>query len=305
MPAAKNVVTNALLTMVNQGLQTAFNKGMQVVPNFAEKLNLLTVNSTTAEELYGWIKDLPELEKNPDTITWNPVEMLGQSIVNDEFKTGIVIPRKAIEDDQYGMFGNLASKLGQNGALTPDYELLNLLPLLFTTKLAYTGVTFFNTAHNLGVTQFSNKMTNKLSAANYATARAMLKAMKRANGEVMFTLLDPGKSFLIVGENWQVTAEYIVQVQHLAGGGDNPNFNTAQVVVIPGLGDAWMLWDCADLVTPVVYQKRIPLELTAALDLASPNVLNDDDFKWKARMRFAFGPGEPRRAVGSDGTTGP
>jgi|GEM_PF-3329161 len=303
--AAKNVVTNALLTMINQGLQTSFNKGTLVIPGFVKKLGLLTVQSSTSEELYGWLKDLPELEKNPEAITWNPVELLGQTIVNDEFKVGITIPRKAIEDDQYGMFANVAAKLGQNGAAAPDYELLKILPLLFTTIKAYTGVSFFNNAHPLGVTTFDNLMTQKLSAANYATARAMLKAMPKATGQPMFTLLDASKSYLIVGENWEVTAQNIVQVQRLAGGADNPNYNTAQIVVIPGLGDAWMLWDCADLVTPLVYQTRIPLELTAAVDLTNANVLNEDEYKWKARSRFAIGPGEPRRAVGSTGADAP
>lgn len=301
--AAKLVVTPALLGSINSGLQTAFNKGQVGTPEYANRLNLMTVKSTTSEELYGWLADLPELEKNKDEITWNPVELQGQVIVNDEFKVGIKIPRKAIEDDKYGMFSQVASKLGQNGKASPDYDFLALLPLLFTTIKAYTGKTFFATDHKLNAkaAAFSNKTTKKLSAANFQDAYAALRGMKKATGQPLFTLLDPSKVFLLVGENYEATADGIVKLAKLANGGDNPNFNKAQVVVIPGLGDAWMLFDCSDMITPVIFQDRIPLELTAATSFTDEAVLNADEFKWKARRRFAWGPGDPRRAFGSTG----
>lgn len=301
--AVKNVVTSALLASINSGLQTAFNRGQVNTPNFVSKLGLMTVKSTTAEELYGWLADLPELEKNPDEIKWNEVELQGHVIVNDEFKTGITIPRKAIEDDQFGMFSQVAAKLGQNGNAAPDYDFLALLPLLFTTKKAYTGKTFFATDHKLTTKSaaFSNKDTKKLSAANFQTGYAALRGMKKATGQPLFTLLDPAKVFLLVGEDWEATADSIVKLAKLANGGDNPNFNKATVVVIPGLGDAWMIFDCSDMITPIIFQDRIPLELTAATSFNDEAVLNADEFKWKARRRFALGTGDPRRAWGSTG----
>jgi len=165
----KNVVTSALLRDIDKGLQTGFNKGRVSTPNFVQRLNLLRIQSSNAEELYGWLKDLPELEKNPDEIKWHQVELEGHAIKNDEFKVGITIPRTAIEDDQYGMFTNLAAKLGQNGEAAPDYDFLTLLPLLFTTAKAYTGKVFFATDHKIGNVTFSNKGTKKLSAANFET----------------------------------------------------------------------------------------------------------------------------------------
>lgn len=301
--AAKKVVTSALLSGINSGLQTAFNKGRIIIPNFIQRLSLMTVQSTTTEELYGWLQDLPELEKNPEQITWNPVELAGHVIVNDEFKTGITIPRSAIEDDAYGMFSQVAAKLGQNGSAAPDYELLALLPLLFTTKKAYTGKAFFAADHKLTAKSaaFSNLGTKKLSAANYEAGRAVLRGMKKATGQPLFTLLDPAKTYLVVGENYEATANTIVKMATLSTGGDNPNYNTAQVVVIPGLGDKWMILDCGDMITPIIFQDRVPLELTSATSLTDEAVLNADEFKWKARRRFALGTGEPRRAYGSTG----
>lgn len=295
------VVTNALLRDIDKGLQTAFNKGATSSPNFVSTLGLLNIKSSASEELYGWLKDLPELEKNPDEIKWRQVELEGHSIANDEFKVGITIPRKAIEDDQYGMFSNVAQKLGQNGQAAPDYEFLTLLPLLFTSAKAYTGKNFFATDHKIGSVTFSNRGTKKLSAANFQDAYAALRGMKKGTGQPLFTLLDPSKVFLLVGENYEATADSIVKLDTLSTGGRNPNYNKAKVVVIPGLGHSWMLFDCSDMVTPIIFQDRIPLELTTAMSLTDESVLNNDEFKWKARRRFALGTGEPRRAYGSTG----
>lgn len=295
------VVTNALLRDINKGVQTAFNKGAGKSPNFVDKLKLLRVPSTSAEELYGWLKDLPELEKNPDEIKWMEVELEGHAIKNDEFKVGIKIPRKDIEDDKHGMFGQVAARIGQNGANAPDYELIRLLALLFTTAKAYTGKSFFAADHKIGKVEFSNLGTKKISADNYAAGYAALRGMKKGTGEALFTMLDPQQVFLIVGENYEATAKSILTLQKLANGADNPHYNTAQLVVIPGLGDKWMIFDCSDMVTPVIFQDRIPLEITAATNLNDEAVLNADVFKWKARRRFALGTGEPRRAYGSTG----
>lgn len=297
------VVTPALLAGINSGLQTAFNKASTSTPNYVQRFGFLTVQSTTTEELYGWLKDLPELEKNPEEITWNPVELDAHVIVNDEFKGGIIIPRKSIEDDKYGMFSQVAANLGQNGGAAPDYELLSMLPLLFTTKKAYTGKAFFAADHKLTDkgAAFSNLGTKKLSAANFQTGYAALRGMKKATGVPLFTLLDASKVFLVVGENYEATADAIVKLPTLAGGGDNPNYKKATVVVIPGLGDKWMILDCSDRITPIIFQDRIPLELTTATSMTDEAVLNADEYKWKARRRFALGTGEPRRAYGSTG----
>jgi phage major head subunit gpT-like protein len=296
------VITPALLANLKKAMNTAFNKGTAVIPNFAKRLNLLTVKSTTAEELYGWVRDLPGMEKNAAEIAWKAIALDAHSIANDEFNAGIVIPRKDIEDDQYGMYANLAQRFGQEGACAPDYELITLLGLLHTTAKAYTGKAFFATDHKIGdAPAFSNKMLKKISAANFETGYAALRNMKKGNGSPLFTLLDPSKVFLVVGPDYESTADSIVKLATLSGGGANPNYNKAQVVVIPGLGDAWMILDCSNYVTPLIFQDRIPLTITSAFNETDESVLNANEFKYKIRSRFAFGTGDPRYAYGSTG----
>ncbi|CAK0781822.1 Phage major head subunit gpT-like protein [Gammaproteobacteria bacterium] len=296
------VITPALLANLKKAMNTAFNKGRVIIPNFAQRLNLLQIKSNTAEELYGWVRDLPGMEKNVAEIAWKSIALDAHSIVNDEYQAGIVIPRKDIEDDQYGMYANVAQRFGQEGACQPDYELITLLSALFTTAKAYTGKVFFATDHKIGdAPAFSNKMLKKLSAANFETGYAALRNMKKGNGNPLFTLLDPSKVFLLVSPDYESTADSIVKLAKTAGGGDNPNFNKAQVVVIPGLGDAWMILDCSNYITPIIFQDRIPLTITSAFNETDESVLNANEFKFKIRSRFALGTGDPRFAYGSTG----
>lgn len=299
MPA---VITPALLANMKKAMNAAFNKGRSTVPKFYVRLGLLVVQSQTAEELYGWIRDLPGMEKNVAEIAWKAIALDAHSIVNDEFKAGIQVARKDIEDDQYGVYANLAARFASEGEAQPDYELIELLTALFTTAKAYTGKAFFATDHKIGdAPAFSNKGTKKLSAANFQTGYAALRSMKKGNGKALFTLLDPAKVFLLVSPDYEATADAIVKLAKLEGGADNPNFNKAQVVVIPGLGHSWMIFDCGNYVTPLVFQNRIPLTLTAAFNETDESVLNADEYKWKIRSRFAIGTGEPRYAYGSTG----
>lgn len=296
------VITPALLANLKKAMNTAFNKGRVIIPNFAQRLNLLQIKSNTAEELYGWVRDLPGMEKNVAEIAWKSIVLHAHSISNDEYQAGIVIPRKDIEDDQYGMYANVAQRFGQEGACQPDYELITLLSALFTTAKAYTDKVFFATDHKIGdAPAFSNKMLKKLSAANFETGYANLRNMKKGNGNPLFTLLDPSKVFLLVSPDYESTADSIVKLAKTAGGGDNPNFNKAQVVVIPGLGDAWMILDCSNYITPIIFQDRIPLTITSAFNETDESVLNENEYKFKIRSRFAFGTGDPRFAYGSTG----
>jgi phage major head subunit gpT-like protein len=297
----KNVVTSSLLRDIDKSLNTLFNQGAARVPGFVAKL-CKRVQSTSAEELYGWLSDLPQItEKKAETIKHH-LSLNGHSCRNKEFTGIISVPRSAIEDDQHGMFGTVAEQWGQRGAQVPDLELIALLNASFTTAKAYTGKAFFATDHKPGKAAFSNKGLKKLSAANFETGYANIKGRVDAADVPMFTLLDPSKVFLVVSPTYEATADAIVKLQTLAGGAANPNYNKAQVVVIPGLSEhAWMILDCSQVITPFLYQDRVPLALTASFAADSANVLLDDEYLWKARSRCAIATGRPEFAYGSTG----
>lgn len=297
----KNAVTAALLRDIDKSFNALFNKGQLRILGLVKRLKLMVVNSNSAEELYGWIKDIPALDKNAAELQITRLAADGHSVKNNEFTKGISVKRSAIEDDQYNVFGPAMEMLGQRGMQVPDFELIDLFLATFTTAKAYTGVSFFNTAHKIGKYTFSNKDTKKLSAANFQTGYAALRSMQDGEGKSLFTLQDPTSIFLLVGPDYESTADSIVKLAKLANGGDNPNFNKATVVVIPGLGASWMILDCGQVITPFIFQDRVKLVLTASLGDLSENVLKQEEFLWKARSRCAVGTGDPRYAWGSTG----
>lgn len=198
--------------------------------------------------------------------------------------------------------------LGQRAGQAPDLELIRWLGLSFTTGKSYDGKAFFATDHKAHgrAAVWSNKGTKKLSATNFQAAYANLRDRKDSAGVPLFTLLDPSKVFLVVCSDDEATADSIVKLATLSGGGENPNYNKAQVLVLPGLQPAgsdrpWFLLDCGNEVKPIIFQDRVKFELTPNMSLTSDKVFNEDVFSWKARGRFAIAGGLPEFAYGSTG----
>lgn len=103
-------------------------------------------------------------------------------------------------------------------------------PNVFKRKEFVYGVDYRGNV-GFGFWQFAWGSKQTLDAAHYATARAGLGGMK---GDYGRPLGIKGRK-LIVGPANEAAARTVVGTQELAGGGTNPWFNTAEVVVIPWL----------------------------------------------------------------------
>jgi phage major head subunit gpT-like protein len=297
----KGVVTSAKLVGIDKAINTRFNQGRTRVPNFVGRLCTRIV-STNAKEAYGWINNIPGLDKDSAEVIKQSLEMTGHEITNSEFDKAITIPRTAVEDDAYGMFANVAEEFGSKGAQRPDTELISKLLASFTTLKAWTGKALFATDHALSkAVTHSNKGTKKLSAANFQTGYAVIRNAKDGAGDPLFTMADPSKVFLVVDPDYEATADSIVRMDTLSTGGRNPNYNKAQVIVIPGLGHSWFILDNSATVGGLIFQDRLPLSITANFNLTSEDVLKYKQFAWYARSRFAIGAGRPEYAYGSTG----
>lgn len=82
-----------------------------------------------------------------------------------------------------------------------------------------------------GLWQFSWGSKQTLDAAHYATARTSMIGMKGDHGRPLGLM--PRK--LVVGPTNEEAARKIIGAKELAGGGDNPWYGTAEVVVVPWL----------------------------------------------------------------------
>jgi phage major head subunit gpT-like protein len=312
------VVTASVLSDLNKALVTSFNKAMGSAPKFYLKI-CMRVPSNTTQNVYGWLASLPAIGKKTAEYIRKRLQLLGQTLVNETFGGIIEVPREAIEDDQEGMFGPVATMWGQRAAQAPDTELVNLLINCFSSTKGkdYTGSAFFaegKKAH-AKATAFSNKGVKKLSAANFQTALASLRERKDAEGVPMYLAQDSSNLFLVVCADDEATAEAIVKLQTLSGGGQNPNYNKAQLIVLPGLQSAaqssaiindadalpWFLLDTSGGIAPFIFQDREAFKITSQFAETADEVFNKDQFAWKARGRFVMGPGLPEKAYGSTG----
>lgn len=56
-----------------------------------------------------------------------------------------------------------------------------------------------------------------------------------------------------------------------------------------GAGSAWYLIDATKVIKPVIFQDRLPAQITAKTSLTDDNVFHQDEFLWGAKRRCATG----------------
>lgn len=127
------------------GFQTIFNQAFAGVKPTYERVAMV-VNSTTREERYPWIGQLPRIrEWLGDRVVQN-VSNFDFTIKNKDFESTIGVDRNDIEDDKLGLYNPLFQMLGDSAAKFPEELVYGLLQLGFST-LCYDGQFFFDVDH--------------------------------------------------------------------------------------------------------------------------------------------------------------
>ncbi|ELJ8546324.1 Mu-like prophage major head subunit gpT family protein [Vibrio cholerae] len=116
------------------------------------------VPSSGASNLYGWLKDLPEIKEWVGNRQLADIGKHGYQVLNKTFESSVSVKREDVEDDQIGQYSIIAQRFGDQSAMFPDKLAYSLLVAGFTT-LCYDGQNFFDTDHPLDTTPattFSN-----------------------------------------------------------------------------------------------------------------------------------------------------
>ncbi|EKF9581194.1 Mu-like prophage major head subunit gpT family protein [Vibrio cholerae] len=116
------------------------------------------VPSSGASNLYGWLKDLPEIKEWVGNRQLADIGKHGYQVLNKTFESSVSVKREDVEDDQIGQYSIIAQRFGDQSAMFPDKLAYSLLAAGFTT-LCYDGQNFFDTDHPLDTTPattFSN-----------------------------------------------------------------------------------------------------------------------------------------------------
>jgi phage major head subunit gpT-like protein len=135
----------ATLRGIYTSLSTAFNvRFASVKPLYG--IIAMDVPSTTSQNEYPRLDDMPGIR---EWVGERLIHRLGAqtyTIRNKSFEKTIAIKRPQIEDDQIGIFGNIAGQFGQDAASFPDKLVWPLLNNGDTT-ICYDGQYFFDTDH--------------------------------------------------------------------------------------------------------------------------------------------------------------
>lgn len=139
------IINSANLT----GLYTSFSAAFQgaftgVSPMYDQVAT--TVPSTSAENEYGWLKDMPGFREWIGDRIIQSVANDGYKVRNRDFEQTVGVKRNHIDDDNLGIYSTLFAALGQSAAEFPDTLVWALLKAGFTTE-CYDKQFFFDTDH--------------------------------------------------------------------------------------------------------------------------------------------------------------
>ncbi len=148
------IVTATALAALNTGFKNNFNEGLAGIKPVWDRVATL-VPSSRSSNTYGWLGAWPGLR---EWIGDRVVKSLSESsyqITNKDYESTVGVPRNAIEDDEFGIYGPMMASMAQVAAEHPDTLVFGLLKNGFTTP-CYDGQNFFDDEHPVGNTVVSN-----------------------------------------------------------------------------------------------------------------------------------------------------
>ena len=280
------VAFNTLFTQAFEGQKPSYERVATVVP------------STTDSETYAWLGDIPGMREWVGDREIQNLTGSDYTIKNKDFELTVGVGRNAIEDDKIGLYKPSIQMLGESAALHPDELVYGLLSDGFKA-LCYDGKAFYATDHAVGKGAVSNKLTSKLSAESYKTARAMMMGYKNSKGRSLGLVPD----LLIVPPALEATARDIL-VADFVNGTKNTMQGTAEIHVEPRLktDTEWHLACTKRPIKPLIYQQRKKAKFVSKTAETDDNVFMSKTFVYGVDSRGNAGFGFWQMAVGSDGS---
>lgn len=289
------------------GFRALYNKSFEVKKVFYEEFCII-VESTHAIEHHAISGGVaPMRQWSGDRQVQNLVQYL-LSLENQDYELTVGVDRNHYEDDTLSAMlvsGDFAS-MGAAAKAAPDRLFADLLVNGFT-DLGPDGVAFFSASHPTEVgTTLSNTSTDALDATAFELGVDNFYNLTNAFGLEISPLDDGGELCLIVPPQLRSTARAIVELPTLSGGGDNPNFKLARLVVNPYLrahATKWFLGISNGPRKGMVHQWRRKPQMVVLNKPTDQNVFRDRQILHGVDGRWAMGYGEWRCMFGSTGVS--
>lgn len=139
------VLTQAEIDALKTAMQARFNKGLAEGNKDWMKI-ARKITSNSASNTYAWISQFPAFREWVGARLHKAVAERAYQVVNRKFETTLDIPREDLEDDNYGMYADLAESFGISVDDLMNDLIYNGVPAGFSS-VCYDGQFFFDTDH--------------------------------------------------------------------------------------------------------------------------------------------------------------
>lgn len=260
------------------GYNTAFNKSFEETETTYQRIATEVPSSTSAND-YKWLGQFPGMREWIGEREVQNIAGYSYVLENKHFEETIAVPRDAVEDDQYGVYTPMFSRLGQTVKSHPD-ELVYECAKKGFEELCYDGKPFFSDEHRVGYGKVSNMSEMPLSMKSYIQGRTAIMNMKGDNGKSLKLVPD----LLVVAPNNEEMGRKILKAE-FDGGTSNVYKDTAELLVVPDLADfpnMWMLLCTRGFLKPFLFQKRKEIKLVSFMKETDESVFRRNQFEWGA-----------------------
>lgn len=139
------IINTASLNKIRVGFTSLYNTSMLAAAPQYKKV-AMEVNSTGAEEKYGWLGTSTRFKEWVGDRVLQNLKEHDFAIKNKRFENTVSVGRDDIEDDKLGVYTPMFQQLGYDSAMHPDELVFSLMAAGFTS-LCYDGQYFFDTDH--------------------------------------------------------------------------------------------------------------------------------------------------------------
>jgi len=141
------IITPQILAALNTGYRREFQQAYTAESEQTFWRSVATrVPSSGASNTYGWLGDFPSLIEWVGSRTVKDMKAHGYELVNNLYESTVGVPRTAIEDDSFGVYGPLMATMGIEAAQHPDRLVAELIGAAGAT-LCFDGQNFLDTDH--------------------------------------------------------------------------------------------------------------------------------------------------------------
>ncbi len=138
-------ITRPALEAIRVGFETRFQEGFAAVPMLRDRVAEV-VTSTSLENLYGWLGDMPGLREWIGPRVVHGLRDHDYRLKNRDFELTIAVGRNAILDDTIGTYGLRFTIMGRSAARWPEDLVWEALRNAHLND-GYDGQPFFDSAH--------------------------------------------------------------------------------------------------------------------------------------------------------------